>query len=189
MVAENSSASLRKISEIYDRIAFAGVGKFDEYENLRKSGVRYADFKGFSYCREDVAARNLANEYSTALGGIFTREMKPFEVEVLVAEVGHAHGESSFYRILFDGMIADYRRFVSIGGNTDALQKIIESGWSEELSLEDAVKLGVRALEDCGDGGESLDEKSLEIAVLDRNRTGRKFKRLEAEETRKLIGG
>jgi proteasome alpha subunit len=119
LMAENPSTSLRKISEIYDRIAFAGVGKFDEYENLRKAGVRYADLRGYSYCREDVAAKNLANEYSTVLGGIFTREMKPFEVEVLVAEVGDSADETSMYKILFDGAISDHRRFAAIGDQAD----------------------------------------------------------------------
>ena len=86
-MAENPS-SLSKIGEIYDRIAFAGVGKFSEFDQLRKIGVRFADVKGYAYSRDDVRARALANAYSQAMGDVFTRELKPLEVEVIVAEVG-----------------------------------------------------------------------------------------------------
>ena len=144
LLGENRSASLRKISEIYDRIAFAGVGKFDEYENLRKSGIRYADLRGYSYCRDDVSAKSLANEYSTVLGSIFTREMKPFEVELLVAEVGE--DGNAFYRILYDGSMTDHEHFASIGGEGDDLRTVLKSGWKEGLSLSEAVILGCKAL-------------------------------------------
>jgi proteasome alpha subunit len=189
LMAENPSASLRKISEIYDRIAFAGVGKFDEYANLRKAGVRYADMRGYSYCREDVAAKNLANEYSTVLGGIFTREMKPFEVEILVVETGDDASESSMYKILFDGSITDHRRFAAIGGDADQLIDIVGKDWHEKLSLSDASKLGRKALGRVGNGEADLDESNLEIAVIDRRREGRKFRRLPKEDVRELLAG
>jgi proteasome alpha subunit len=187
LIAENPSTSLRKISEIYDRIAFAGVGKFDEYENLRKSGVRYADLRGYSYCREDVAAKNLANEYSTVLGGIFTREMKPFEVEILVVEVGDGADESSMYKILFDGAITDHRRFAAIGDQADDLLGVLRDGWREGMDLQQAVKFGRDALGQVGNGASELAEHNLEIAVVDRNREGRKFSRLPSEAIAELL--
>jgi proteasome alpha subunit len=187
VAAENASTSLRKISEIYDRIAFAGVGKFDEYENLRKAGVRYCDFKGYSYCREDVAAKNLANEYSTLLGGIFTREMKPFEVEVLVAELGNDGTESSFYQIMFDGLIADHNRFAAIGGDSEDLVRVLRESWSDGMTLDQAVALGRTALADAANASSQLDENNLEIATLDRRLEGRTFRRLDVEQVRELI--
>ncbi len=189
VMAENPSASLRKISEIYDRIAFAGVGKFDEYENLRKAGIRYADMRGFSYCREDVAAKNLANEYSTLLGGIFTREMKPFEVDILVVEVGKEPGEGSMYKILFDGSIADHKRFAAIGGDADQLLDFLREGWKDGMALNEAVRLGREALGSVSNGAATLDASNLEIAVLDRQREGRRFRRLPREETEGLLTG
>jgi proteasome alpha subunit len=187
MVAENQSASLRKLAEIYDRIGFAGVGKFDEYENLRKAGVRYADMRGYTFCREDVAAKNLANEYSTLLGSIFTREMKPFEVEILVAEVQDDGG--TLYQVLYDGSIADHRHFAAIGGGSEDLRTVLEQGWKPELALSDALRLGVRALEKAPNGSADLDERNLEVALLERTRAGRKFRRLPPDDVRALLAG
>ena len=187
MMGENRSSSLRKISEIYDRIAFAGVGKFDEYENLRKAGIRYADLRGFSYCRDDVSAKSLANEYSTVLASVFTREMKPLEVEILVISVDET--ENSLYQILYDGSVTDHERFVSIGGEPDDLRKIMREGWKSKMSLSDAVRLGSKALGGTGDSGNHLDHQSLEIATLDRRREGRKFLRLEPGAIRELLSG
>jgi proteasome alpha subunit len=187
LMAENKSASLRKLAEIYDRIAFAGVGKFDEYENLRKAGVRYADMRGYSFCRDDVAAKNLANEYSTLLGSIFTREMKPFEVELLVAEVGE--NKSSFYQVLYDGSITDHEHFAAIGGGSDELRAIVQSGWKPAMSLSDAVQLAEKALSKAPDGSGNLNEATLEVAVLERARPARKFRRLEPDEVRDLLAG
>jgi proteasome alpha subunit len=187
-LGENRSASLRKISEIYDRIAFAGVGKFDEYENLRKAGIRYADMRGYSYCRADVSAKSLANEYSTLLASVFTREMKPMEVEILVVAVEDKN--SSLYQILYDGSVTDHEHFVSIGGDPDQLRAILREGWKEKMSQADAVRLGCKALSSAGDDKTNhLDEKSLEIATLDRCREGRKFRRLSVEEIRELLSG
>ncbi len=185
-MGENRSTSLRKISEIYDRIAFAGVGKFDEYENLRKAGIRYADLRGFSYCREDVSAKSLANEYSTVLASVFTREMKPLEVEILVVSVDET--QNSLYQILYDGSVTDHERFVSIGGEPDDLRGIMRDGWRDDMPLADAVRLGSKALEGAGDD-DSLDHQSLEIATLDRRQEGRRFRRLEVEEIRELLSG
>ncbi len=188
MLAENRSSGLRKIAEIYDRIAFGGVGKLDEYENLRKAGIRYADMQGYSYSREDVSGKSLANEYSTVLGSIFTREMKSLEVEILVAEIGDDC--TSFYRILYDGSLTDHDHFVSIGGDADELTEVLKGGWKATLSLDESVVLGRKALCSAGDGTEidDLDERALEIAILERSREGRKFRRLGAPEIKELVG-
>ncbi len=186
IVAENRSASLRKVAEIYDRIAFGGVGKLDEYENLRKAGINYADVRGYSYSRDDVSGRSLANEYSTLLGNVFTREMKALEVEVLVAEVDEKG--TSFYRVLYDGSLSDHIHYASIGGDSDALMGVLKDGWSDNLSLERAVLLGRKALSDNGTELDDLNEETLEIAVLDRTREGRRFKRFSADEVQKLLG-
>ena len=189
IMAENRSASLRKISEIYDRIAFGGVGKLDEYENLRKAGVRYADMRGYSFSREDVAGKSLANEYSTVLGSVFTREMKPLEVEILVVEI-QAKG-SAFYQVRYDGSMTDTTHYASIGGDGDKLLDVIRGGWIAGMSLSDAARLGRRALAGSGNGSslEDLDERTLEIALLDRTRQGRTFRRIGAEEARGLLSG
>jgi proteasome alpha subunit len=187
LVAENQSASLRKLAEIYDRIAFAGVGKFDEYENLRKAGIRYADLRGYTFCREDVAARNLANEYSTLLGAIFTREMKPFEVELLVAEVRDDGG--TLYQIQFDGSITDHEHFAAIGSGSEDLRAVLDTGWRPALRLAEAVRLAAQALAKSPNGSANLSEKNLEVAVLERSRPGRKFRRIEPSEVRALLAG
>lgn len=190
MMAENRSATLRKISEIYDRIAFGGVGKLDEYETLRKSGVRYADMRGYSFSREDVAGKSLANEYSNVLGSVFTREMKPLEVEILVVEIRET-GRSAFYQIRYDGSMTDMTHWATIGGDSDKLGDVIRGGWKAGMSLKDAAKLARRALAGSGNGGsiDDLDEKTLEIAILDRARKGRTFKRMVAEEAKGLFSG
>ena len=186
-LGENRSTSLRKISEIYDRIGFAGVGKFDEYENLRKAGIRYADLRGFSYCRQDVSPKSLANEYSTVLAGVFTREMKPLEVEILVMAVDDT--ESALYQIQYDGSVADHDHFVSIGGNPDELREILREGWRESLSLAEGIELGCKALSSAEGGSPDLDEGSLEVAILDRRREGRTFRRLSQAEIKEQLGG
>jgi len=187
MMAENRSATLRKISEIYDRIAFGGVGKLDEYETLRKSGVRYADMRGYSFSREDVAGKSLANEYSSVLGSIFTREMKPLEVEILVVEIKDPG--SALYQIRYDGSMSDMTHYATIGGDGDKLGDVIRGGWKPGLPLTDAAKLARRALAGSGSGAsiDDLDEKSLEIAILDRERKGRSFRRIIGEEAKALL--
>lgn len=189
IMAENRSATLRKISEIYDRIAFGGVGKLDEYENLRKAGVRYADMRGYSFSREDVAGKSLANEYSNVLGGVFTREMKPLEVEILVVEIKEPG--SALYQIRYDGSMSDMTHWATIGGDSDRLGDVIRGGWKAGMPLRDAAKLARRALAGSGSNGsiDDLDEKSLEIAILDRTRIGRTFRRVVGEEAQALLRG
>ena len=186
LVAENPSALLHKISEIYDRIAFAGVGKYNEFENLRIAGIRHADFKGYSYSRGDVTARALANAYSQALGNIFTQDIKPFEVEVLVVEVPEANeGKNEIYHILYDGTIEDEHQYAAMGGQADEIRRFLKDNYREGLSLAEALQLGVRAL--MVTQNKTLTERDLEVAVLDRTREQRKFHRLPAEVTRQLL--
>ena len=189
-VAENPSATLYKISEIYDRIAFAGVGKFNEFEQLRIGGIRLLDLKGYSYSREDVTAKGLANAYSQSLGNIFTAEVKPYECEILVASVGDATETNELFHILFDGSVSDRSGWVAMGGQAEALNTHIEGkypkGYPKKTpSLATAVNLSHDALKTV-EGTEPPPDR-LEVAVLDRNRGRRKFKRLAPKDTAALL--
>jgi proteasome alpha subunit len=191
LMAENPS-SLSKIGEIYDRIAFAGVGKFSEFDQLRKIGVRYADTKGYAYSRDDVRAKALANAYSQAMGDVFTRELKPLEVEVIVAEVGDptlaGHEQNAIYRVQFDGSISDHEGYCVIGGAADELGNLLRSDYRPGLSLGDALQLGRRALQRAAEGQPQVATENLEVCVLDRNRAGRKFHRLSTDTLREHLG-
>ena len=188
LVAENPSSLLHKVSEIYDRIAFAGVGKYNEFENLRIAGIRHADVKGYSYSRGDVSAKSLANAYSQALGNIFTQDIKPFEVEVLVVEVSDgANGtKNEIYHILYDGTIEDEHNYAAMGGQSDEIRRFLKDHYKEGLSLADAVQLAVRALNVTQN--KTLTAKDLEVGVLDRGKPRRKFRRLAGEALVQLLG-
>ena len=179
-LAENPSSTLHKVSEIYDRIAFCGVGKYDEYERLRILGIRQADLKGYAYAREDVTARALANLYSQVLGEMFTTAFKPFEVEILVAEVGDPGEESQLYRVMYDGVMTDEEGFVALGGQEDALTAFLQERYEPMPDLEAAVRLGVEALRSVGSNDLTADK--IEAAVLDRTMLRRKFRRLSTEQ-------
>jgi proteasome alpha subunit len=184
IAAENSSATLHKVSEIYDRIAFAGVGKYNEFDSLRIAGVRHADLKGYSYSREDVDARSLANAYAQMLGQIFTHEMKPMEVEILVAEVGPSGGDDQIFHILYDGSVVDEDRFSVIGGDAEAIGARLEEAFQPDLDLGGAVRAAVGALA----GPErTLTAEELEVAVLARSNGRRAFRRIEDEELTGLL--
>jgi proteasome alpha subunit len=181
-IAENPSRALHKVSEIYDRIAFGAVGKYNEFENLRVAGVRLADMRGYSYDRRDVTVRGLANAYAQTLGTIFTETAKPYEVEIVVAEVGDAAADDQMYRLTFDGSVADEHGFVAMGGQAEQISAALTERYTEGLALGDAVRLVVDVL--TGQGGPEtrvLGPDQLEVAVLDRTReVTRKFKRLSA---------
>jgi len=186
LVAENPSTLLHKVSEIYDRIAFAGVGKYNEFENLRVAGVRLADVKGYSYSRGDVSAKSLANAYSQALGNIFTQDIKPFEIEVLVVEVGDANGtKNEIYHILYDGTIEDEKNYAAMGGQSEEIRRYLKDNFQENLDVAAALKLGVRAL--MVTQNKTLTERDLEVAVLDRTKERRKFRRIPAEALHQLL--
>lgn len=183
LVADNPS-SLSKISEIYDKIAFAGAGKYSEFENLRKAGIRHADMKGYLYSREDVTAKSLANSYSQSLGTIFSQEMKPLEVEILVVEVGRESAGNEMYRISFDGSIFDEKGFTAIGGKSEALILHLKNQY-RRASLKDALQLSVEAIESAYN--QTTSPAGLEVATLDRGRPGRMFRRLGAKELTELL--
>ncbi|BCA54275.1 Proteasome subunit alpha [Nitrospira sp. KM1] len=186
LAAENPSATLHKISEIYDNIAFAGAGKYSEFENLRKAGIRHADLKGFMYSREDVTGRSLANGYSQSLGTIFSQEMKPLEVEILVVEIGHNGHANEMYRISFDGSIIDEKQSAVIGGKSEAVQTVLKEKLpAQSPDLKTALTLCITALDQTGNV--KLLPESLEVAVLDRTRDGRKFRRFTTAETKQLL--
>ena len=185
-IAENPSATLHKISEIYDRIAFAGVGKFNEFEQLRIGGIRLVDMKGYSYSREDVTAKGLANAYSQTLGNIFTGELKPYECEVLVAAVGETPETNELFHILFDGSVTDRTGWVAMGGQSEALGTHLKEKFPKKTpTLKGALKLGLDALKSVE--GKEISAGALEVAVLDRTRNRRKFRRLPERELAELL--
>jgi proteasome alpha subunit len=187
-IADNPSTHLYKISEIYDRIAFAAVGKYSEFENLRIAGVRLADVRGYSYGRDDVTAKSLANAYSQGLANIFTQEMKPYEVEILVAQVGERPEDNELFHILYDGSVTDEDGFVAMGGEAEALTDRLRAGYRAEMPLADALRLGVESLTS-QDGDQKVEAERLEAAVLDRTRRRRKFHRLPDEEVSRILTG
>jgi proteasome alpha subunit len=186
IVAENPSDTLRKVSEIYDRIAFAGVGKYNEFDQLRVAGVRAADLKGYQYSRDDVDARGLANQYAQILGQVFTHEMKPMEVEILVAEVVYGADDYQLFHILYDGTVMDERRFSVLGGDAEAIASRLNESYSEELTLAAAVTAGTAAL---GTPERSLEADDLEVAVLGRSNGRRCFKRLTDADVGRILAG
>jgi proteasome alpha subunit len=187
-IAENPSATLHKISEIYDRIAFAGVGKYSEFEDLRIAGIRLADLRGYSYGREDVKARDLANAYSQALSTIFTQQMKPYEVEILVGEVDGEVEGTSIYHVLFDGSVTDEHGSVAIGGHADELTELLGQRYRDGLDLAEAVKTAVQVLG--APESRTIDADQIEAGVLDRTRPQRrKFRRLADDELARMLGG
>ncbi|MHB1517064.1 MAG: proteasome subunit alpha [Acidimicrobiales bacterium] len=185
MVAENPSRSLHKISEIYDRIAFAGVGKYNEYDQLRVSGIRHADTKGYAYSREDVDARSLANLYAQYLGQVFTHEMKPLEVEILVAELGSGSRSNQLYHVAYEGTISDKDRFAVLGGEAEVIAERLNERWADGLGLDAALRAAVGALA----GPErTLGPDDLEAAILARGNGRRAFRRVDGRELGDLLG-
>lgn len=184
-VAPNPSRALHKISEIYDRIGFAAVGRYNEFEELRLGGIRYADINGYSYDRSDVTGRGLANLYASNLGRIFTESIKSLEVEVVVAEVGDTADGDAIYRLTFDGSVFDEHGFAAMGGQADAVLGRLKEHYRESMSLQDALEVALTALTE--PGGERPPVEQLEVAVLDRNREHRKFKRLQGAQLERLL--
>jgi proteasome alpha subunit len=187
LIADNPSSSIYKISEVYDRIAFAGAGKYSEFENLRKAGIRHADLKGYMYSREDVTSKSLANAYSQALGTIFSQEVKPLEVEIIVVEVGADEQPNQLYRISFDGSLYDHVGFAVVGGRAEAIQVALKQRYREGATLEEVLTWCVASLEQGGNQKVPVD--TLEVAVLDRHRTGRQFRRVLPPDIERLLAG
>jgi len=187
-VAPNPSGALHKISEIYDRIAFAAVGRYNEYENLRVAGVRYADTRGYQYDRADVTARGLANWYAQILGTIFTESNKPYEVEIVVAELGESAAGDQMYRITFDGSVADEHGYVAMGGQADQVSAVLKERYTEGMPLSAALGAALAALAGQGNGDSSeVNAGQLEVAVLMRGRAHRAFRRLTGARLEELV--
>jgi len=180
LIGENPSRSLHKVAEIYDSVAFAGVGRFNEFEMLRVAGIRYADVKGFSYARADVTGKGLANAYSQTVGQIFTHEVKPYEVEILVGEVGETTAANHLYHVRFDGTLADEEGFATLGGDEEQLHDRIAAEHVADMTLDAAIALATRSLEAAAD--HEVEPGAWEAAVLDRNLGRRKFRRLDVDE-------
>jgi proteasome alpha subunit len=190
LCGENPNKALHKISEIYDRLAFAAVGRYNEFENLRIAGVRYADFTGYRYDRSDVTSRGLANAYAQQLGAIFTEAGKPFEVELTVAEVGPTQADDQLYRLTFDGMVQEEHGFIVMGGTAEPIAAVLREEHAADAGLDDAVRLALKALSTPAEGAERRDIPldAIEAAVLDRTRPRRAFKRLTADRLGTIIG-
>lgn len=184
LCAENPSSTLHKINEIYDRIAFGGVGKFNEFDQLRVAGVRHADLKGFEFSRADVDARSLANQYAQLLGQVFTHEMKPMEVELLVAEVGPTVADDRLFHVLYDGTMIDESDWCALGGDTDALSARLTDHWRPNLDAENGVALAVAVL---STGDALLTQTELEVACLHRNGRRRAFERWSTDRVRQVL--
>ena len=187
-VAPNPSSALHKVSEIYDRIAFAAVGRYNEYENLRVAGVRFADTRGYQYAREDVTARGLANWYAQILGSIFTESNKPYEVELVVAEVGDSPDGDQMYRITFDGSVADEHGFVAMGGQAEQVAGVLKERYEAGMSIGAALGAAIAALSGQGNGGDDINASQLEVAVLARGRVHRTFRRVRGARLEELLG-
>jgi proteasome alpha subunit len=181
LLAENPSTALHKISELYDRIAFAGVGRYNEFETLRKAGIRQADLMGYLYSREDVTAMGLATAFAQTLGTIFTREPKPYEVEILIAEISEDGSEHRLFRVTYDGTLFDERRFAAIGGKAEQLGGALEELWREDMTLAEALEMGMEAFQ----RAEGRESEGWEAAVLDYSNGRRAFRRLDQSE---LVG-
>ena len=216
-VAENHSPSLHKVSEIYDRLGFAAVGRYNEFENLRVAGIRYADLRGYSYDRADVTARALANSYAQTIGAVFTQEQKPFEIEIVVAEVGSSSADDQIFRLTYDGSVADEQGFVAMGGASDQAEERLGGLWHPGMPLGEALRVAVDVLGSAtsgpaangggaaapagGTGGvtnggtpstgtavrRDLDASMLEVAVLDRDRPRRTFRRIAGPLLERLL--
>lgn len=178
LLAENPSKALHKLSEVYDRVAFAGVGKYNEYETLRKAGIRQADVTGYLYSRHDVTGMGLATAFSQTLGQIFSHEAKPFEVEMLICEIGPDQQDNRLFKITYDGTLFDLRDHAAIGGKSEALEEAIQSGFRDEMSLKEAFELGTSAFRTA----EDRESDGWEIAVLERGNGRRTFRRVSPDE-------
>jgi proteasome alpha subunit len=188
LVADNPSKALHKVSEIYDRIAFAAVGKYNEFENLRVSGIRFSDMRGYAYDRSDVSARSLANAYAQTMGVAFTDALKPLEVELVVAQLGERLAEDEIYRLTFDGSLADEHGYVAIGGQAEEINQAMGQTWKSSMNFSLALKTTVDALANqSGLEAADLDALRLEVAILDRNKKGRAFRRLSVEQIEDLL--
>ncbi|MDA8371531.1 MAG: proteasome subunit alpha [Nocardiopsaceae bacterium] len=186
-VADNMSRTLHKISELYDRIAFAAVGRYNEFESLRVMGVRFADVRGYAYDRSDINGRMLANAYAQTLGTVFSESNKPWEVEIVVAEVGDDSAGDQIYRITFDGSVIDEQGFLAMGGSAERVTTALKERFDKDAPLSSALAAAMHALKNENGEQRDLEAGSLEVAVLERKREHRKFRRIQGDRLNRLI--
>jgi proteasome alpha subunit len=184
LCAENPSKTLRKAGEIYDKIGFMGVGKYSEFDQLRVAGIRHADLKGYSFSRDDVDARWLANQYAQILGQYFTHEMKPLEVEMIVAEIGDLSEDDQLFHLLYDGTVMDTSSFVVIGGEAELIRERVQENWASGSSLKESIQVATLAL---SGPDRSFSSDELEVALLSRGNGRRAFTRIEGDELNELL--
>lgn len=185
IISENPSTTLHKISEIYDRIAFAGVGKYNEFDQLRVAGVRAADLKGYQFSRQDVDARSLTNQYAQILSQMFNEAPKPMEVELLVAEIGSDKTSDRLFHVLFDGTVLDEHKFCVLGGDSESVATLLDATFKSDMTMQDVLKISIAAL---AGADRKLTHDQLEVAVLERNGRRRCFRRVEDSEIQTLLG-
>ncbi len=185
IISENPSTTLHKISEIYDRIAFAGVGKYNEFDQLRVAGVRAADLKGYQFSRQDVDARSLTNQYAQILSQMFSEAPKPMEVELLVAEIGSDKSSDRLFHVLFDGTVIDEHNFCVLGGDSESVATLLETTFKSDMAMQDVLKISIEALTGAD---RKLTHNQFEVAVLERNGRRRCFRRVEGSEIQTLLG-
>ncbi len=185
IISENPSTTLHKISEIYDRIAFAGVGKYNEFDQLRVAGVRAADLKGYQFSRQDVDARGLTNQYAQILSQMFNEAPKPMEVELLIAEIGSDKTSDRLFHVLFDGTVLDEHNFCVLGGDSESVATLLDATFKSDMTMQDVLKISISAL---AGADRKLAHDQLEVAVLERNGRRRCFRRIEDSEIQALLG-
>ena len=185
IISENPSTTLHKINEIYDRIAIAGVGKYNEFDQLRVAGVRAADLKGYQFSRQDVDARSLTNQYAQILSQMFSEAPKPMEVELLVAEIGIDPKSDRLFHVLYDGTVLDEKGFCVLGGDSESVLERLKGSFKSEMTLKEALKSAIAAL---SGADRKLSHEELEVAVLERNGRRRCFRRIEDSEIQSLVG-
>lgn len=184
LVAENASNTLRKISEIYDRIAFAGVGKYNEFDSLRQSGIRAADLTGYQFSRRDVDGRSLANQYGQIIGQAFTHESKPLEVEILIAEVGITAESDCMYHISFDGTVSDEKAFCVLGGDDASITTRLQESTVTDSTLKSSLQRAAAAL---AGPDRTLSADDLEVAILSRTSQRRCFSRVTDADISEML--
>ncbi|HEX6361173.1 proteasome subunit alpha [Actinophytocola sp.] len=190
-VADNPSATLHKVSEIYHRIGFAATGRYSEFDGLRRGGIRHVDLWGLANDPRDVSARLLVNVYAQTLASVFADQLKPYEVELCIGEVGATPEADRLYRLTYDGSIVDEPSYLVMGGQTEPVSNKMKETYEEGMSLEAALGFAVAALSAGSAGSASGNGDNgvgkLEVAVLDRARPKRAFRRIEGAALTALL--
>ena len=160
------------------------MGKYNEFDRLREAGIRWADGTGFTYSREDVDARALANYYGQHLGDMFTEGQKPLEVEILVAQLGNKLHPTKLYRIAYEGTITDEPRFVVLGGDAETIKDRFAALDESVHNFADTLKYAVSAL---AGPDRTVPPGDLEVGILEDRGSRRTFSRLVDARVSELL--